>query len=646
MKRLCIYVTYDKEKIVDEYIHYMLKELKTCVDYLVVVCNETEVVSGKHYLENYANEIFYRENMAFDAGAYKDTLTHYLGWKRVLEFDELVLVNDSFYGPFIPMKTIFEEMNQKNVDFWGLTKHKEYRNKYTLAYTQEHIQSFFMVIRKDMLHYDEFLTYWNRMPYYSTFSEVIENFEKQFTKVFFEKGFSYECYADMGVNDTDNIENNFNQYVLISNELIRRRSFPFLKRQQITYDNIDRQTQENYSLALEYIKIETEYDVRLIYKNLIRTMDISDLYKNLCLHYILPATFIATKPYVANVVIAVFIEYPETEEYIIEYLERLKSYYHVIIFCKEKLIAERYCELEYESVLYESEKKVYSFLSSYEYVCVLHDNDMTSNENPSFHGKAICFKKCENLIKSVAHVNNIIEKFEQDEFLGILAAPESNFGDFFWRIGSGWDEKWNDIYRLMKDSNISKRLKKDTPPFVKFEDFWIRGNVLQELSNYIEDCFEFLPYLWGYIAQEFGYYSGIVESDFYASMNTINKQKYLEQICNDVRESIGNFSNYKEFKRLLKAQSLIEYCKSHEKVYVYGAGDYANLYSGFIPNLKAYVVSDGRPKSAELNGKRILYLSEVEMHDGAGFVLCMDKKNQGQIMERLSEKGIVDFFSI
>ena len=36
----------------------------------------------------------------------------------------------------------------------------------------------------------------------------------------------------MEPNDTDNIKNNFVQYGFISNELVRRRHFPFLKENQ------------------------------------------------------------------------------------------------------------------------------------------------------------------------------------------------------------------------------------------------------------------------------------------------------------------------------------------------------------------------------------------------------------------------------
>ena len=93
MKRICIYLTYDKEGIIDKYIGYMLKELKTCVTNLVVVCNEIEVAKGKDILEEYADAIFYRENIGFDAGGFKDALCGFLGWKKVFQYDELVLVN-------------------------------------------------------------------------------------------------------------------------------------------------------------------------------------------------------------------------------------------------------------------------------------------------------------------------------------------------------------------------------------------------------------------------------------------------------------------------------------------------------------------------------------------------------------------------
>lgn len=46
MKRLCIYVTYDYENIVDDDIGYMLKELRCMSDRVVVVCNYGHISCG------------------------------------------------------------------------------------------------------------------------------------------------------------------------------------------------------------------------------------------------------------------------------------------------------------------------------------------------------------------------------------------------------------------------------------------------------------------------------------------------------------------------------------------------------------------------------------------------------------------------
>ena len=48
------------------------------------------------------------------------------------------------------------------------------------------IQSYFLVIRKKMLHSNEFYSYWESMPYYDEFMEVVNKFEKKFA-YFFEK---------------------------------------------------------------------------------------------------------------------------------------------------------------------------------------------------------------------------------------------------------------------------------------------------------------------------------------------------------------------------------------------------------------------------------------------------------------------------
>ena len=100
MKRLLVYHTYDKQNIIDDYIGYFLGSMRAMVDTIIVVCNMPGIDKGFRNLSDYADGIFYRENIGLDAGGFKDALCTFVGWEKIRQYDELILANDSFYGPF------------------------------------------------------------------------------------------------------------------------------------------------------------------------------------------------------------------------------------------------------------------------------------------------------------------------------------------------------------------------------------------------------------------------------------------------------------------------------------------------------------------------------------------------------------------
>lgn len=74
MKRLCIYVIYDKQQKINPYIEAVLKEIKKFVADIIVVCNFDRIMSGEDILHRYASKVYFRYNIGYDAGAYKDAL--------------------------------------------------------------------------------------------------------------------------------------------------------------------------------------------------------------------------------------------------------------------------------------------------------------------------------------------------------------------------------------------------------------------------------------------------------------------------------------------------------------------------------------------------------------------------------------------
>lgn len=265
MKRLCVFVTYDYECIVDGYVGYMLQGLRKMVDFLCVVCNYRYISSGLDNVQFYADRIFYRENMGFDAGAYKDVLCRYLGWNEVGRFDELILVNDSFYGPLYSLEKLFDKMDMKNVDYWGMTRCPEVELADNNTYGT-HIQSYFLVLGKDVLQNKEFQKFWEEMEYPVSFMQTVITFEIGINKLLQRLGFRGIAAMDLSTVQW-NLGKNQNPYILYPLELIRDADIPVLKRKSLSLSN---KRFADALDALRFIKRECNYDVSLIENHLRR----------------------------------------------------------------------------------------------------------------------------------------------------------------------------------------------------------------------------------------------------------------------------------------------------------------------------------------------------------------------------------------
>ncbi|MCI8466529.1 MAG: hypothetical protein HFI63_11875 [Lachnospiraceae bacterium] len=646
MKRLCIYLVYDKQNIVDKYIGYMLKELKTCMDYLVVVCNMPEVARGLDILETYADQIYYRENIGFDAGGFKDALGKFIGWKKVLEYDELTLVNDSMFGPFRPMKDIYAEMDEKSADFWGLAKHGAYKGQEKRG-EFEHIQSYFLQIRYRMLHDIRFQQYWMDMPIYHSFWDVVFQHEEKFTHFFEKLGYTYTTLANTEINDSKiNLTNNYSQYAMISFELIRKRNFPFLKKQQLIYDTLFKQTQENLYQSIHYIDKETDYDINLIWDNILRVFHMSDLQRSLCFQYIIPSHK-KKELRKLKIIIVVFANYVEATETVLEYLQRFNSEYFFKIISEKAEILEVYqkCGLECKTSSW-GKQELFSELCTYDFVCVLHDTDVTSDIQSSCTGKSYFYNIWENLLKDDIHVSGILEKFEEEPRLGFLTAPQPNFSSYFGEFGKGWNGKYEVVEQTIKEMGLNCQISRFKVPFRISDDFWIRGGILRKLTYLEKKTDSCLSYLWPYLAQDAGYYSGVVESSEYAAMNEINLSYYLTQLASQIRRECGEFYDFDGLKRKLLSIGIKEFCADYSEIFIYGIGDLARKYKVLVPNVKGYVISDGQKKPENFEGLPVKYLSELMISNNCGVVLCLNEENQTQVIPLLKARGIYHFFCI
>ena len=234
MNRLCIYVTYNKENKIMEYMGYMLKALKECAAKIYVVCNYPEILDGYDYISPYVDSVFYRENIGYDAGAFKDALCTLIGWDTVCEYDELILVNDSFFGPLWDLTGYFTLMREKKWDYWGMTRQFSGELASTGYKYRPHVQSYFLVFSKKVFSCFQFRNFWEEFTYPNTFIEAVLKFELKLNECLEDNGFSSVTLTDVkGATFKDNEI----AFLLYPFELIKDLRIPLLKKNSLMIYN-------------------------------------------------------------------------------------------------------------------------------------------------------------------------------------------------------------------------------------------------------------------------------------------------------------------------------------------------------------------------------------------------------------------------
>ena len=653
MKRLLIYLTYDRQNIIDDYIGYFLHSMRSIAETIAVVCNMQTIEKGLHNLSSYADDIFYRENVGLDAGGFKDVLCTYIGWEKVFRYDEIILANDSFYGPFEDMDRIFSEMEGKRLDFWGLMKRGAGEYGAT-GKDPEHILSFFYAFQAPLIHSREFRSYWDNMPYFKDYMTAVKQYERQLTKHFADLGYTYDAYAHTLPNDSKNPKNLFFQCDYLSHEMIAERNFPFLKRKQMSNNTLYCQTQENLPLSMEYIGKNTDYDVDMIWSNLIRTQHHTELQRSLGLQFILPGGKRNGEKR-TDVAVCVRVQWMNAFDTVNAYLEKIKGICDIWIIAEDQDIAVRYHGRGFKVFLaHVSDIEILQSVDTdnYRYVCMIHDSDLSSERIPSCAGKSYFFNIWENLIKDVDHIEEIVELLDMKKHVGMLLHPVPVFGIWLGQTGFGWEEKYADVKEWVERLGLNAIISPDTPPINVTDNFWVRSEVIDSLKKRLSSCRDGIPAhicsrLWNYIVQDSGKLTGIVESSFYASLNEPNYHYYLKTFIDLFTQKYGSHQNLHEFRELFRVNSAAEECREkYEKWYVYGTGDIAGRCFEWIRDTAAFIVSDGQQKDRVFRGIPVIYLSELEQKDNIGIVLCLSKEIQNRVIELLEEKGIKNYYAI
>ncbi len=190
-KRVALFCYFNEKGIVDNNTKTLICDLKKNIDYLAVIVNGS-LVEKDFFLEQ-SDVLIERENLGYDAGAYKAALENEDVKAALSWADSLVFCNSSFYGPFIPFEKIFEVMDNKNADFWGIANRES--DKGTGVVSQ--IQSYFLCFNKKILENDEIPYFFSHyvFPHEMNYHDVCLVFENGLFLYLTQKGYTYDAWS-------------------------------------------------------------------------------------------------------------------------------------------------------------------------------------------------------------------------------------------------------------------------------------------------------------------------------------------------------------------------------------------------------------------------------------------------------------------
>ncbi len=564
IKRLAIYAFYDQWGVVDDYVLYMLRDLKENLSELLVVCNGNLTPAGRKKLEDLTPNVFVRENHGLDIWAYKEGMEYY-GWDRLKGFDELVLLNSTIMGPIYPFRSMFFEMNARDVDFWGITTHPKLNydpfGKCKYGYLPLHLQSYFIAIRKHMLQSIDYEKYWDELPTISTYDEAICWHEVIFTKEFEDKGFTWQAFVD-----TSDMEKYVaNSLMMNPLELIQNRRCPIFKR-KIFYNNYEQFIyfgNVNASMeTFEFIKKQTTYNVNMIWDNLLRTENQADIKNCLQLNYIVPSNVLENEEEnhsVHKIALVMHLYFEDLIGYCFNFAQSMPKECDVYITTDTeekkvkilKIFEELSCKKLNVNVIENRGRDVSAllvaargFIMNYDYVCFAHDKK-DGQLDWGIKGASFSYQCFENLLKSSIFVENVINVFEKNPRLGLLTPPPPGFADYYFTFGFGWGRNYQVTKKLADELNLTVPICEDKDPIAPLGTmFWFRPQALKILFDKDWDYSDFpqepnpedgtllhaIERVYPYITQQAGYYSAWVLADSFAKIEVTNLNFMLSEL--------------------------------------------------------------------------------------------------------------------
>lgn len=188
MNRIAVFAHYDKDSRIEDYVVHYLRELKKIANVVVFISDcdlpneELKKISGV------ADKSIAKKHGEYDFGSYKRGYQYLKESELLADCEELIFANDSCFGPLVPFKEIWDNMDTRNCDFWGITQYEDNSTKL-------HVQSYFLVFRKPVVNSPVFNCFINSVKRENCKMDVIRKYEIGLSQILMKNNFAMQTFC-------------------------------------------------------------------------------------------------------------------------------------------------------------------------------------------------------------------------------------------------------------------------------------------------------------------------------------------------------------------------------------------------------------------------------------------------------------------
>jgi len=681
MKKRCGFFYFcNKSGEVFDYSLYLLEKIELIVDRLIIVSKvELDDIAYNKFAQFTPNIYISKENKGFlevlRFGLKENNELHL----EISEYDELVYFDDSFFGPIYDFSEMFHCMENNGLDFWGISKRLSHRDAIGNLF-EPYVEDYFVVLMDKLLHSKELICFLEST--YEKENTPVDTFTKYFSNI----GYKWDAFIKPREYESENSLYNFDMLSYAAYDLIKQFRCPVLRKTVFEKEKLqafEYNIGNQVSNAIRFIKDNTDYNVDIIWKYILKNCNMTLIRQNLNLTYVITndeSGFQINS--MGKIAVFAHIYYKDLLDASFFYLAHIPPEIDLWVTVCDK-DAKQYLSNKLKEINRDNFEILIAgdrgrdiaallitfkpYLEQYDYICFVHDKKTTGGKGFATVGSSFMYLMWDNLLGSDNYIRNVLKLFNKNKRMGVLTPPIPYHSGYIRLLGDSWTICYAETMKLAERLALEVDISPDLQPFALSTSFWCKTDALRPLLEHdfhIEDFpkepmatdgtfSHALERILIYVAQNEGYYSAIIQNQEYASNNLTNMEYLLSKNIKDSVKSFGqqgiidmfSGSNYENRIHLLK------FVVNNPKVCIYGQGNNGKNVTDFFENqgivFQYYIVSDGQTIKRKCYGHDGFYLSEILKEIGKiGIVVAVDKQYRKDIIDSLEQNGCKNYFIV